>query len=55
MKQSELHRAVARATGETVNVIKSLGFQLTVTPVKRFHRREGKRRWSRRKPICVSA
>lgn len=31
MKQADLNRAVARATGETVSTIKRLGFQLEET------------------------
>ena len=32
MNQSDLDRAVARATGETVNQIRKLGFNLVVVP-----------------------
>lgn len=31
MKQADLHRAVARATGESVDRIQRMGFTLTVT------------------------
>jgi hypothetical protein len=32
MSQSDLYREVARATGETVNRIKQMGFSLLVVP-----------------------
>ena len=32
MKQADLHRAVARATGETVDRIARMGFNLVVVP-----------------------
>jgi len=32
MTQGQLNRAVARATGETVNMVKQLGFGLLVIP-----------------------
>ena len=39
MKQAELNRAVARATGETVTTIKRLGF-LLADPVDGFYAEE---------------
>ena len=38
MKQLDLNRAIARATGETVSTISSLGFQLD-KPAGRFDQR----------------
>jgi hypothetical protein len=35
MKQADLNRAVARATGETVDRIAHMGFSLIVTPTPR--------------------
>lgn len=32
MTQAQLNRAVARATGETVNMVEQLGFSLLVIP-----------------------
>jgi hypothetical protein len=40
MKQADLNRAVARATGESVSLIDHMGFTLLVTPVVRQPRRE---------------
>lgn len=39
MTQNELNRAVARATGESVNYIREMGFSLQVVPAKRHYRR----------------
>lgn len=56
MRQSDLNRAVARATGEPVTEIERLGFQHIATPVPRrrpfqFFRR----RRVRRRPVLQSA
>jgi hypothetical protein len=39
MKQADLNRAVARATGETVDRISRMGFGLTIVPAARLPRR----------------
>jgi hypothetical protein len=39
MKQSDLNRAVARATGESVRLIKSLGFSAIIRPCSSPRRR----------------
>lgn len=48
MRPSELHRAVARATGETVNTIDRMGFQHVIVPLSRVRQRFSMRR--RRRP-----
>jgi hypothetical protein len=40
MKQADLNRAVARATGETVSFVDKMGFSLIVTPTPRQPRRQ---------------
>jgi hypothetical protein len=56
MKQSDLNRAVAHATGESVRLIEQLGFGLVVVPSASHHpgkaagisaRRRGRARHSR--------
>jgi hypothetical protein len=37
MKQSDLNRAVAQATGESVRLIEQLGFGLVVVPTAPHH------------------
>jgi hypothetical protein len=39
MKQADLNRAVARATGETVDRIERMGFRLMIMPVAHRPRR----------------
>jgi hypothetical protein len=39
MKQADLNRAVARATGETVDRISRMGFRLMIMPTARLPRR----------------
>lgn len=39
MNQNDLNRAVARATGETVNYIRDMGFSLHVVPGRKHHGR----------------
>ena len=53
MRQADLNRAVAQATGETVNTIDQLGFQHVVVPVTRVRLRFGvrRRRQRARKPV----
>jgi hypothetical protein len=44
MTQTELERAVCRATGETREVIKRIGFSLLIPPKPQLHRRRRYRR-----------
>lgn len=47
MTRADLNRAVARATGETVDIIDGMGFQLVAVPARtplRFSRRGSSRR-----------
>jgi hypothetical protein len=50
MRQSDLNRAVAQATGEIVETISRLGFQHVIVPVPRVRTRFSMRRRHRRKP-----
>jgi hypothetical protein len=50
MRQSELNRAVAQATGETIETISRMGFQHVTVPVTRVRTRFSMRRRHRRKP-----
>ena len=54
MSQSDLNRAVARATGESVNAIKRMGFSPVCLPIpdrcpSRIRHRRRKRLWARMK------
>lgn len=56
MRQSELNRAVAKATGETIQFIESLGFQHVEVPVfrpRRHRRRQRRKHWPR--PVALTA
>lgn len=55
MKQTDLNRAVAQATGETVDRIQRIGFNLVVTPqlVVPMPVPQQRRRRRRRKPAVV--
>lgn len=57
MRQADLNREVARATGESVNVIESLGFLFVETPAPRprRRRRHRRRRWHSPKKVCQPA
>ena len=48
MTQAQLNRAVAEATGESVQQIKRLGFQFLAGPAPRRRRRRGRRARRRR-------
>lgn len=47
MRQTDLYRAVARATGESVEQIAHLGFGLLIVPAVRSPGRKARRRRSR--------
>lgn len=56
MRQAELNRAVAKATGETIQFIEALGFQHVEVPVsrpRRQRRRQRRKNWPR--PVAVPA
>lgn len=56
MRQSELNRAVAQATGETIETVSRIGFQHVVVPTPRVRTRFAIRRRRRRKaPLRLSA
>ena len=57
MRQADLNRAVARATGETVDFIKGMGFSPLVLKAPKPHSRR-RRRHQRYRPlvaVCQSA
>jgi hypothetical protein len=44
MNHSDLQRAVAQATGESVRLIKAMGFREALVPTEPMHRRRKRRR-----------
>lgn len=59
MKQADLHRAIARATGETVDRIARMGFSYIETPARASQVRKRRRRRGRRhaqpRPVAALA
>jgi hypothetical protein len=60
MRQAEIDAAVARATGEPMDLVRGMGFNIIpmprlvcVTPISRRHQRQAIRR--RRRPRVLSA
>lgn len=56
MRQADLYRAVAKATGETAAIVEHMGFQHVDVPIFRpTHRRRRHRRRRRVRAVCLSA